>query len=63
MQKKKKDLEPTDEPGITKLEFRRRMLKQRVREWDAFLRTKPNLVSLSASYHQSIHSHKLIILG
>lgn len=47
MQKGKKDkFESADEPGITKLEFRRRMLKQRVREWDAFLLTRPDVVSL-----------------
>ncbi|KAG0579336.1 hypothetical protein KC19_4G091500 [Ceratodon purpureus] len=45
--KKKKEFEPADEPGITKLEFRRRMLKQRVREWFAFLQTKPDLTWVS----------------
>lgn len=41
--KKKRDEESADEPGITKLEYRRRLLKQRIREWDDFLKTKPDL--------------------
>lgn len=46
---KKEKFESADEPGITKLEYRRRLLKQRIREWDAFLLTKPDLVSLISS--------------
>lgn len=42
--KKKRDEESADEPGITKLEYRRRLLKQRIREWDDFLKTKPDLL-------------------
>lgn len=59
--KKKKEFEPADEPGITKLEFRRRMLKQRVREWFAFLETKPDLTWVSEEDAAALawaYSHK-----
>lgn len=53
--KKKRDEESADEPGITKLEYRRRLLKQRIREWDDFLKTKPDLVGSPALRNYLYH--------
>lgn len=44
---KPEKIERADEPGISKLEYRRRLLKQRDQEWAALLLTKPDMVSLS----------------
>lgn len=40
---KPEKIERADEPGISKLEYRRRLLKQRDQEWAALLLTKPDM--------------------
>ena len=57
--KKKEKIERADEPGITKLEYRRRLLKQRAREWIALLATKPDLTWVTDEDAENIEWAKM----